>query len=194
MSSQTVSTPPYSLPRDMSQARMRLGLTPTAATHCSSGDGTSQGGATSFSRRPRRAGYKLLIAGASGAPEARHLGVLGPEELADAYSASDCVVFPSRYEACSLVVLEALACGRPLLTTRVGWMKTFLQAVPAYETLCVEPTLEDVRGRLLALPDLDVTELASQARDFVLAHNGSRALRRALAQAARDPVTLEELR
>ncbi len=158
-------------PRDMSQARMRLGIPSTGRYALFVGRMEHRKGSDILLEATKSAGYELLIAGASGAREARHLGILGPEELADAYSASDCVVFPSRYEACSLVVLEALACGRPLLTTRVGWMKTFLQAVPAYEMLCVEPTLEDVRGRLLALHNLDVGDLASQARDFVLAHN-----------------------
>ncbi len=158
-------------PRDMSQARMRLDIPSKGRYALFVGRIEHRKGSDILLEATKSAGYELLIAGASGVCEARHLGVLGPEELADAYSASDCVVFPSRYEACSLVVLEALACGRPLLTTRVGWMKTFLQAVPAYEMLCVEPTLEDVRDRLLALHDMDVIGLASQARDFVLAHN-----------------------
>lgn len=115
--------------------------------------------------------YELMIAGGTGASGARHLGVLEPDGLADAYAAADCVVFPSRYEGCSLVVLEALACGRPLLTTGVGWMETFLREVPSYEALRVEPTVEDVKARLLALPDIDTTELTSRARAFVLEHN-----------------------
>lgn len=158
-------------PRDMGQARMRLGIPSTGRYALFVGRMEHRKGSDILLEATKSAGYELLIAGTSGAREARHLGILGPEELADAYSAADCVVFPSRYEACSLVVLEALACGRPLLTTRVGWMKTFLQAVPSYEMLCVEPTLEDVRGRLLALHNLDVSDLASQARAFVLAHN-----------------------
>ncbi len=158
-------------PRESREARTRLGIPANGRYALFVGRMDHRKGSDILLEATRSAGYELLIAGASGVREARHLGLLGPEELADAYSASDCVVFPSRYEACSLVVLEALACGRPLLSTRVGWMSTFLRAVPAYEALCVEPTLEDVRDRLLALPDLDVTGLASQARAFVLAHN-----------------------
>ncbi|HTC60474.1 MAG TPA: glycosyltransferase family 4 protein [Solirubrobacteraceae bacterium] len=158
-------------PRESGEARTRLGIPAEGRYALFVGRMDYRKGSDILLGATVSAGYELLIAGASGAHGARHLGVLGPEELADAYSASDCVVFPSRYEACSLVVLEALACGRPLLTTRVGWMRTFLRALPAYETLCVEPTLEDVRGRLLALPEMDLTGLASQARAFVLAHN-----------------------
>jgi glycosyltransferase involved in cell wall biosynthesis len=32
--------------------------------------------------------------------------------------ASDCFVFPSRYEACALVLVEALASGLPVITAR----------------------------------------------------------------------------
>ena len=92
--------------------------------------------------------------------------------LADAYAAADCVVFPSRYEGCSLVVLEALACGRPLLTTRVGWMGTLLRAVPAYDALCIEPTVEAIALRLRQLENFQSAELCAAARAFVLANNG----------------------
>jgi len=75
------------------------------------------------------------------------------------------------YEACSYVVLEALACGVPLITTRVGWMPTLLQAVPEYEALCVEPALDEIVARLRALAEIDTDRLTSRARAFVREHN-----------------------
>jgi glycosyltransferase involved in cell wall biosynthesis len=36
------------------------------------------------------------------------------------YNASDFVILPSRYEACGLVALEALACNTPVITGKVG--------------------------------------------------------------------------
>ncbi len=112
-----------------------------------------------------------MIAGAEGAPGAHHLGVLDAESLTDAYAAADCVLFPSRYEACSYVVLEALACGVPLLTTEVGWMTTFLEAMPEYKALCVRPTHDDIVARLRQLTDLDTNGLTSKARGHVVKHN-----------------------
>ena len=70
-----------------------------------------------------------------------------------------------------MVVLEALACGRPLITTRVGWMNTLLRVVPAYDQLCVDPTVDDIHMRLRSLSDLDTAPLVSAARAFVLEHN-----------------------
>lgn len=91
--------------------------------------------------------------------------------MADAYAAADCVLFPSRYEACSYVVLEALACGVPLLTTKVGWIPTLLGGVPEYETLCVLPDHGDIVARLRELPHIDTAPLVDAARAWVLRHN-----------------------
>jgi glycosyltransferase involved in cell wall biosynthesis len=159
------------VPRPRAQMRARLGLSDRGRYALFVGRMEPGKGADILTAAASQAGFELLIAGASGSPGARHLGVLTPEALADAYSAADCVLFPSRYEACSYVVLEALACGTPLLTTRVGWMPTFLQAVPEYDVLCVEPTVDDIVDRLKSLHTIDTPNLTSRARAFVLQHN-----------------------
>jgi len=41
-------------------------------------------------------------------------------DMRDAYFASDFLVHPTFYDPCSLVVLEALACGLPVITTRAN--------------------------------------------------------------------------
>ena len=117
------------------------------------------------------AGYELLVAGPEGAPGATHLGVLDPARLANAYRAADCMLFPTRYEGCSLAILEALASGVPLVTTTVGWMPTFLAAVPEYRALCIEPSVASITDRLRALPQLVTKDLLSQARRYVVAEN-----------------------
>jgi glycosyltransferase involved in cell wall biosynthesis len=47
-------------------------------------------------------------------PDAVFLGELAGEELASAYRAADCFVFPSLTDTFGLVVIEALACGLPV--------------------------------------------------------------------------------
>jgi glycosyltransferase involved in cell wall biosynthesis len=119
----------------------------------------------------RRAGYALAVAGPGDAAATHHLGVLPPGELAHAYCAADAVVLPSSYEACSYVVLETLACGVPLIATRVGWMTNLLAAHPAYDRLCVRPDEAEVADRLIRLSELAAPELISQVREWVVAYH-----------------------
>jgi glycosyltransferase involved in cell wall biosynthesis len=158
-------------PRSRSQVRGKLGFAPDARYCLFVGRMDYGKGAELLVPACREAGFELLIAGSEGASGARHLGVLTPESLAEAYSAADCVLLPSHYEACSYVVLEALACGVPLLTTEVGWMSTFLRAVPEYKALCVRPTHDDIVARLRQLANMDTDRLTSTARSWVVEHN-----------------------
>lgn len=158
-------------PRGQIQSRERLGLDAGGRYAIFVGRFEYGKGGDMALQAARDAGYELLVAGPSAGAADRHLGVLAPDQLADAYAAADCVLFPTRYEGCSLAVLEAIACGRPLLTTRVGWMRTLLRSVPDYERLCVEPEVEDMVARLQALEDMDTEKIVGQARAFVLEHN-----------------------
>ncbi len=47
-------------------------------------------------------------------PDAQFLGLRSGEDLVRAYAACDVFVFPSRTDTFGLVILEALACGRPV--------------------------------------------------------------------------------
>jgi glycosyltransferase involved in cell wall biosynthesis len=159
------------LPRDRTAARRRLDLAPDARYALFVGRLEPGKGGSFVAAAAQRAGFELLVAGPTGSDQARQLGILAPEELAYAYAACDCVVLPSLYEACSLVVLEALACERPLLTTPVGWMRSLLAAVPAYAELCVEPTVDSVAEGLKALATMDTQTLTSTARQYIVEHN-----------------------
>lgn len=70
-------------------------------------------------------------------PDVLFLGALSGDELASAYRAADCFVFPSLTDTFGLVVIEALACGTPVAAYPVtgpvdilgrdgcGWTKAF---------------------------------------------------------------------
>jgi glycosyltransferase involved in cell wall biosynthesis len=158
-------------PRARAQARERMGLAQSGRYCLFVGRMQYRKGADLLVDACRQADFQLLIAGAGGAIDAHNLGILAPESLANAYAAADCVLFPTRYEACSYVVLEALACGVPLLTTRVGWMPTLLRELPEYEALCVRPDHDDIVARLRQLAELDTDKLTSSARALVLRDN-----------------------
>lgn len=158
-------------PCDRTEARRRLGLDAQPRYALFVGRPEYRKGADLLLESCREAGWELLHAGATPIPGARHLGLLEPKQLVAAYAASDCLLFPTRYEACSYVLLEALACGTPAVTTRVGWTQTLLRALPRYEALCARPTVADIVARLHWLEATDTRALMQDVRTFVLTHN-----------------------
>jgi glycosyltransferase involved in cell wall biosynthesis len=68
---------------------------------------------------------------------------LGHKELVDYYQKSAVCVFPSRFEPFGLVVLEAMACGKPV----IGSLGTGMEEMIVHKKngLLVEPTLEGIK-------------------------------------------------
>lgn len=81
---------------------------------------------------------RLVVVGAGRAApfvqQAERLGVservlfTGPRrDLPELYRAADAFVFPTAYEAFSLVCMEAMACGLPVFASRVGGIEDYLR-------------------------------------------------------------------
>jgi glycosyltransferase involved in cell wall biosynthesis len=103
------------------------------------------------------AGLELRVAGArgwggvgpNGGDGVRWLGHLPDDELASLYRGALCVAYPSLYEGFGLPVLEAMACGVPVVTSALG------------------ATVEVAGGAAVLVDPYDVESIASGIQEAV---------------------------
>jgi glycosyltransferase involved in cell wall biosynthesis len=94
------------------------------------------------------------------APEVRFVGYVSQAELVGLYNRADALVFPSNYEGFGLPVLEAMACGTPVITAR-------------------NSSLEEVAGDAAEFVDASSVESIAEGLRRVLLSGGRRAELRA---------------
>jgi D-inositol-3-phosphate glycosyltransferase len=82
------------------------------------GDGLKSNASAELNRLVRRASIGGIVS---------FQGRVDHDLLPLYYSAADVLVVPSYYESFGLVALESLACGTPVIATRVGVMETLIQ-------------------------------------------------------------------
>jgi len=132
------------------------------------------------------AGLSLVVAGPAKDPAlARELerrgailrGYVPKEELAKLYRGAACLVFPSRYEGFGLPVLEAMACGTPVVSSN----RSSLPEVVGDAAITVDP------ADTSALADAIVSVIAQPGLSWQLRQKGvARAQRFSWEQVARQ--------
>ena len=109
------------------------------------------GGDTDESLDGREAGLRQRVRAAQLDGCVQFLGPQPQEVLRSCYVAADVTVLPSYYESFGLVALEAMACGSPVIASRVGGLTTTVR--------------DGVTG--LLVPDGDVAALAACLRELL---------------------------
>ena len=76
--------------------------------------------------------YESSVAAIDASPNARRLGWITDDDVQILMSACSVFAFPSRYEGFGLPVLEAMACGAPIMCTRRGALPEVAGDVATY--------------------------------------------------------------
>ncbi len=150
---------------------------------------------------------KLLIAG-DGEEEARlkaltgklgleqrvrFLGAVSQEQLRDFYAAADALVLASSREGWANVLLESMACGTPVVATRV-WGTPEVVAVPEAGVLIEQRTADAIAAGVQALfasyPDRKATRQYAEQFSWDFTTRGQLALfRRIIAQHGQEAIS-----
>jgi len=105
-------------------------------------------------------------------------------DLVELYNLADMLVLPSVEEGSSLVVLEALSCGKPVLVTNRGCSKNMF---PDRFGAKFEPTEENILQAVRDVYTLDLKALEPEIRAFAIEEYGEKNLKKIL------DITLGEL-
>lgn len=127
-----------------------------------------------------RARYEQIAADLGVADAVRWAGFVPEEHLAALYGAAELLAYPSLYEGFGLPVVEAMACGTPVVTSPVG----SIPEVAGDAALMVDPkdtgALAATIQRLLVSPQLR-QDLVARGRERLRLFSWDRAARMTLA-------------
>ena len=128
---------------------------------------------------PERASLEKLAADEGVAGRVRFLGRVGHASLRDVYGAVDALVLASSREGWANVLLEAMACGTPVVASNV-WGTPEIVADPVAGVLMANRTPNDLADALEALfttlPDRDATRRYAEQFSWDATTNGQETL------------------
>ncbi len=128
---------------------------------------------------PERASLEKLAADEGVAGRVRFLGRVGHASLRDVYGAVDALVLASSREGWANVLLEAMACGTPVVASNV-WGTPEIVADPVAGVLMADRTPNDladaVQALFAALPDRDATRRYAEQFSWDATTNGQETL------------------
>lgn len=114
----------------------------------------------------RRAGARLLVAGGWSGDGAEALGRVTDEELRDLYRGAAVFLDPTRYEGFGYGVLEAMACGAPVVASNVT---SIPEVVGDAGLLCDPRSVDEFSSAVRRLLDDDALHAELRARGLARA-------------------------
>lgn len=93
-----------------------------------------------------------------------------PTELCLLYSICDILVLPSREESFGLVIVEAMSCGKPVVTTPVGIIPELIQDnIRGIEVVPIDDTKKLAEGilKMLSIDDNEKLKISIENRNIV---------------------------
>ncbi len=108
------------------------------------------------------------------------IGYVTLEELRREYQTADVFCLPSRYEGFGLPVLEAMACGTPVVCSNIGSLPEVVGEAARLGNLADRPDLVSALADLLTKPDLAAhyrQRGLQRAREFTWQHTAEETLR-----------------
>ena len=125
-------------------------------------------GGGSEQERAERKRLEQIVEAHSLADHLKWLPILPEKQLPRYYGTADVFVLPSRYEPFGIVMIEAMACGTPVVATKVGGPATVIES--GVTGLLVDPTdteaLADAIATLVESPRMR-REIGRRARETV---------------------------
>jgi glycosyltransferase involved in cell wall biosynthesis len=115
---------------------------------------------------PTRGEYERLVAGSPVAELVAFRGALRKSEVAESMRAADLFVLPSRFENLPCVIIEAMASGLPVVSTKVGGIPEMMSERDGILVSPDDPpALADAIDRVLANPRaFDSAEISARAQ------------------------------
>jgi glycosyltransferase involved in cell wall biosynthesis len=104
-----------------------------------------------------------------------------PDVVPAYYAAADVVMLTSRNEGSPMVVKEALACGRPVVSVDVGDIRTVLTGVPGCHVVARDPSKLAAAARVATESDAEEQRAARRARVHELGLDSESIVNRLLA-------------
>lgn len=96
------------------------------------------------------------------------INVVNRSEMPDIYRRYRMLVFPSRFEAASLVPLEAMSCGLPVVVTNVGLGADLANSIPDFVVDVAASNLSALFAERIKRIEANYEVYAQAARDYVV--------------------------